>query len=207
MKTKRIILSNVCPIIPHNVILNTFKQMGIRIVSPISFITVGFTETGFTHILSFRRQVYIYPDDANKLAASLQVNYNDTSYWIFISTDNLECFQCKRQGHLVKHCPNSTNDTQQQIKSSSLPTQVRDTNEDSFPPLITEKQQSLNEEYKGSTRNKISNKRPLSTSSNSSSPLAGPMTMDKNVTPTTMDASSSSNREIYLFVAPTRRFT
>ena len=80
MKTKRIILSNVCPIIPHNVILDTFKQMGIRTDSPISFIRVGFTETGFTHILSFCRQGYIHPDDVNKLPESLQVNYDDTSY-------------------------------------------------------------------------------------------------------------------------------
>ena len=137
MKTKRIILSNVCSIIPHNVILNAFKQMGIRTVSSISFIKVGFTE-GFTHILSFRRQVYIHPDDVNKLPESLRVNYDDTSYWIFISTDNLKCFQCKREGHLTKHCPNSNNKPQQQIESSSLSTQVRDTNKaESFPPSET----------------------------------------------------------------------
>ena len=98
VKTKRIILSNVCPIIPHNVILDVFKQMGIRIVSPIFFIRVGFTETEFKHILSFRGQVYSHPDDVNKLPESLQVNYDETSYWIFISTDNLMCFQCKREG-------------------------------------------------------------------------------------------------------------
>ena len=83
---------------------------------------------------------------------------------------------------------------------------MRDTNkEDSFPPLITEKQQSLNDEYKGLTRNKISNKESFSTSSNSSSQLVGPTTMEKNVTPTTINASSLSNREASPFVAPTRR--
>ena len=41
MTTKRIILSNVCPIL-HNVILDAFKQMGIKTVSLISFIRVGF---------------------------------------------------------------------------------------------------------------------------------------------------------------------
>ena len=129
MKIKRIILSNVCPIIPHNVILDAFKQMGNKTVSPFSFIRIRFIETGFTHKLSFCRQVYIHPDDVNKLPENLQVNYDETSYWILISTDNLKCFQCKREGHLAKHCPNST-----------LPIQVRDTNkEDSFPPLTTEK--------------------------------------------------------------------
>ena len=70
VKTKRIILSNVCPIISHNVILDAFKHMGIRIVSPISFIRVGFTETELKHILSFRRQVYVHSDDVNNLPES-----------------------------------------------------------------------------------------------------------------------------------------
>ena len=85
---------------------------------------------------------------------------------------------------------------------------MRDANkEDSFPPLITEKQQSLHEEYNSPTRNKISNKRPLSTSSKSASPLAGPTTMDRNITLSTKDASFPSHREATLFVAPTRRPT
>ena len=33
MKTKRIIFSNVYPIMPHNVILEAFKQMGIHLSS------------------------------------------------------------------------------------------------------------------------------------------------------------------------------
>ena len=41
-KTKRIILSNVRPIIFHNVTLDAFKKMGIKTVSLISFIRVGF---------------------------------------------------------------------------------------------------------------------------------------------------------------------
>lgn len=41
MKTKRIIHSNVYPIILHNVISNVFKQMGIRTVSPTSFVKIG----------------------------------------------------------------------------------------------------------------------------------------------------------------------
>ena len=84
-------------------------------------------------------------------------------------------------------------------------------NKDSFAPLTTAKQQSLNEEYRGPTRNKVPNKRPHSTSSESSSQLTGPTIMEKIVTPTTMDASSHSNmghishHKASPFVAPTKR--
>ena len=80
-------------------------------------------------------------------------------------------------------------------------------NKDSFAPLTTAKQQSLNEEYRSTTRNKIPNKRPLSTSSEGSSQLTGPTIMEKIVTNTTMDASSHSNIEASPFVATTKRST
>ncbi|OAD56672.1 hypothetical protein WN48_03135 [Eufriesea mexicana] len=66
MKTKRVILlSNVCSIIPYNVIPNIFKQMGITTISPISFVKMRFTEARFIHILNFYRQVYIHQEDVN----------------------------------------------------------------------------------------------------------------------------------------------
>ena len=66
-----------------------------------------------------------------------------------------------------------------------------DSNKEASVPLNTEKQQDLNNEYMDLSRNKISNKRPLSTSSTS---IPHAVTINKNVTPTLMDANSPSNR-------------
>nr|XP_012147361.1 PREDICTED: uncharacterized protein LOC105663392 [Megachile rotundata] len=66
-KAKRVILSNVCPIIPHSVIEAKLLELNVTKKSQISFIKAGMNDPGYTHILSFRKQVYIEPEDINKL--------------------------------------------------------------------------------------------------------------------------------------------
>lgn len=126
-KNKRVILSNVCPIIPHSVIEDKFKEMHIQIKSQISCIRAGMNEPGYSHILSFRRQVYIDPDDISKLPNVTQINYDSTLYWIYLTTDQVACFLCKQAGHLAKHCKNAETNTQSEINSSQL---VPDENSD-----------------------------------------------------------------------------
>lgn len=120
-RNKRIVLSNVCPVIPHNVIEDIlFKELNIKIKSPITFMKVGISEPGFSHILSFRRQFYIAPEDVKSLPDSFQVNYEDTNYWLYVTTDALKCFTCNNMGHLAKHC-------QQNKTESSQPTELEKT--------------------------------------------------------------------------------
>lgn len=104
-KNKRIVLSNVCPIIPHNVLEEKFKSLNIRMASKITFLKAGLSEPGFSHILSFRRQVYVNPDDANSIPESMEVEFDGTKYWIYLSTDLISCFICKSHGHIARHCP------------------------------------------------------------------------------------------------------
>lgn len=104
-KNKRIVLSNVCPVIPHHIIENRLKEMNVAIKSPITFMKVGIAEPGFSHILSFRRQLYVAPEDIKLLPESFQISYDDTNYWIYVSTDALKCFTCNNMGHLAKYCP------------------------------------------------------------------------------------------------------
>lgn len=106
-KAKRIILSNVCPIIPHEIILKELAKVNISPVSPISFIKAGIHEPGYSHILSFRRQLFINPEDINKVPPSLSFSYDDTVYWIYLSMEKLTCFLCKEEGHLAKFCNNA----------------------------------------------------------------------------------------------------
>lgn len=103
-RNKRIVLSNVCPVIPNYVIEQKFKELSINVMSPITFMKVGIADPGFSHILSFRRQLYINPDDEVRLPESFQLSFEGTNYWIYISTDALKCFVCNTMGHLAKNC-------------------------------------------------------------------------------------------------------
>lgn len=113
-KAKRIIVSNVCPIIPHSHIEDELTKFNIKPVSTITSIRAGINDPGFSHILSFRRQMYIQPEDVSKLPESLKITYDNTTYWIYFSTEKITCFLCKEEGHLARHCKNGESHLQQQ---------------------------------------------------------------------------------------------
>lgn len=105
---KRIIMSNVCPTIPHHLIENELKIIGLELVSPTSFLKVGIIDEQYSHVFSFRRQIYVSPpEESFELPSSLAINYEDTIYRIFLSFDQITCFLCKREGHIAKNCPSS----------------------------------------------------------------------------------------------------
>lgn len=64
---QRIMLSNVPPIIPHSQIEEIFKNNNIRLNSKITFLRAGIMGAEFSHILSFRRQIYVNPEDIKSL--------------------------------------------------------------------------------------------------------------------------------------------
>lgn len=109
-KTKRILISNVQPLIPSSVIENELASCGITPMSKITHIKASsITTTGFSHLMSFRRQVYIQPEDISKLPETLKISYDDMASWIYFSTDKLICFKCKEEGHTQKFCKNQLN--------------------------------------------------------------------------------------------------
>ena len=56
-KMKRIILSNVCPVIPHYVIIEELKnKCDIHAISQMTFICVGIIVPGLSYIQSYPRQ-------------------------------------------------------------------------------------------------------------------------------------------------------
>lgn len=117
-KAKRIIISNVCPIIPHSVIENVFTTNNIKLASKISFVKAGIPGQGFSHIMSFRRQVYVSPEDIDRLTESTTVYYDGATYRIFFTTDEMSCFNCHQTGHLAGQCP--TPNTSNQQKTTNL---------------------------------------------------------------------------------------
>ncbi|CAI6347178.1 unnamed protein product [Macrosiphum euphorbiae] len=102
---KRIILANVYPNIPHAIIIEALKEHNITPTSPISFLRAGIHIEGLTHILSFRRQMYISPEDENKIPSSILINFENANYRVFLSNDELTCFLCKKIGHTSNNCP------------------------------------------------------------------------------------------------------
>lgn len=104
---KRIILSNVSPDIPNGIVENALKDIGLQLASPVTHLRAGFPGEEFGHILSFRRQVYVSPpqDSILEFESSILINYEDNSRRIFLSTDTMECFLCKQEGHIAINCP------------------------------------------------------------------------------------------------------
>lgn len=107
---KRLILSNVCPSIPHFLLEDEIRKLGFKTASPLSFLKAGLSGEEYAHILSFRRQIYVLPDDDLQLPSSIVVQFEETSYRIFLAFDTLICFNCKAKGHIAKQCT----ETQQQ---------------------------------------------------------------------------------------------
>jgi hypothetical protein len=110
---KQFIISNAHPIIPHDIITEHLLSFNIKTLSPISFLKAGFQDE-LSHISSFRRPVYIHPDDIEKVPGSLIVNYDNTDFRIFLTDDTLTCYLCKQTGHTSNYCKkelNSTNTT------------------------------------------------------------------------------------------------
>jgi len=60
---KRIIISNVSPVIKNEDIISHLKNLNIQMLSHITHINAGFNITKLANILNFRHQVYINPND------------------------------------------------------------------------------------------------------------------------------------------------
>lgn len=98
--TKRFIIANAHPIIPHDVIIENLILEGIKPVSPITFMKAGF-QNELAHISSFCRQLYTHPDDIANVPSSLLIKYDSTDFKIFLT---LTCFLCKQSGHTSNFC-------------------------------------------------------------------------------------------------------
>ncbi|CAH1113465.1 unnamed protein product [Psylliodes chrysocephalus] len=106
--TKRILISNVSPFIPHEVIENAVKNLGLHLASRVSFLKAGFSDDEYIHIQSFRRHIYVFPTYDNfELQTSILISYDGVDHRIFLSTDKMECFICKQIDHISTTCPNA----------------------------------------------------------------------------------------------------
>uniref|UniRef100_A0A2S2NXB3 Transposon TX1 uncharacterized protein n=1 Tax=Schizaphis graminum TaxID=13262 RepID=A0A2S2NXB3_SCHGA len=107
---KRFIISNVCPSIPNQAIIDALKKLNIVPISQITHLKAGIKVEGYEHIMSFRRQIYINYDDVPKLPNSILINVDDNQFRIFFTDDKITCFSCKSIGHTTTNCNKNTED-------------------------------------------------------------------------------------------------
>lgn len=193
---RRIIVSNVSPYIPHETIAAALKAIGLKLVSQISFLRAGIPGDEFSHVLSFRRQVYVTPLENNAtLPTSIIIKYEETNQRVFLTFDDMTCFLCKQPNHVVANCPNTTTGSIDPPTSVSLtsPQNITPTNEATLTPIPTSDPTNQSGTVLFPDPNdKTTKKRPISTDSSSMSSL-----------PETGDfISHSRTQDEYAFTSP-----
>ncbi|CAH1101636.1 unnamed protein product [Psylliodes chrysocephalus] len=99
---KRALISNVSPSIPHELVEKALRDYGLQLASLVSFLKVGILGDDYSHIIGFRRQVFVIPQSENPVI----IPHDNNSFRIFLSFDKMEFFLCKSIGHVEKICPN-----------------------------------------------------------------------------------------------------
>lgn len=103
---KRLIFNNVDPTIPHEVIENKLREIGLKLTSEMNSLRAGIHEAGYQHILSNRRQIFVEDEENTIIPESFKIDYEETSYRIYISDDSEYCVFCKKHGHKEEKCHN-----------------------------------------------------------------------------------------------------
>lgn len=138
-QNKRIIISNVRPEIPNTVIIEELQNLGITPKSTITNLKAFSVDPLFSHISSFRRQVYIASEDADKIPGVRQLTFEGGTYYVYFSSDKIVCYKCKKEGHIAKNCRDHLEDetaaTGSLTQRSEVLTQLR--NEPYLPEVAT----------------------------------------------------------------------
>lgn len=119
--SERIVLSNVCPSIPHEIIEKEITTLGLKPMSPMTFLRVAISNPEYSHIMSFRRQIYIEPLVNTTLPDSFLISFENTQYRIYVTSDNQTCYICKQKDHIAAECPKKSTETTSNRPNPKLP--------------------------------------------------------------------------------------
>lgn len=122
---RKVMLSNVPPFIKDDVIERELLRYG-QIVSAIKKIPVGCKSPLLKHVVSFKRQVFmVLKQGHEELNLSFKFTIDGFDYVIFVTTETMKCFNCNKEGHLYRFCPEKekekeTNTIQTQNNNASV---------------------------------------------------------------------------------------
>ncbi|KAL7853154.1 hypothetical protein SRHO_G00189390 [Serrasalmus rhombeus] len=103
--SKKVILSNVPPFIKDELMARELSRYG-KVVSPICKIPLGRKNPLISHLVSFRRLVFMVLKDGEDLDLVLKFSVDGFEYAVYISSETaMKCFWCGQVGHLVRTCP------------------------------------------------------------------------------------------------------
>ena len=94
------------PFIPNADIERELSRFG-RLAGAIRMIPLGCKNANLKHVLSFRRQVFMFLNTPS-LNVSFRCLHEGRSYMVYASTGELRCFGCGNVGHVRMNCPNAT---------------------------------------------------------------------------------------------------
>lgn len=129
----KIMLSNVYPFITSQMLQNEIVKFG-KLTGPIRDISTGSKIDECLHVKSFRKIAYVLIEDLSAVPETLRFEVEGMNHIVFISMDDVLCHKCKRKGHIMKNCKNTT-DTEQ--NSASLSTKKSPQDLRNFPNLPT----------------------------------------------------------------------
>ena len=142
------------PVIPNHIVIEALKSKGIQILSHISEIRASTSKPGRTHIMSFRRQFYMKEEDESSLPETLQITFDNTTYWTYLSTDSASCFVCKQTWHISKACPNATSNLTNFLQPSPINENNLISSQKSIPGSVVLFNQLLNQKRPPPTTNR-----------------------------------------------------
>lgn len=109
---KKIMISNVPPFLKNEMLEKELGRHG-KLVSPIKMIPISSKSPHLKHVMSFRRQVLMIPKKSNEeLNLIFKFKVDDFEYTVHVTSETMKCFGCGSVGHLIRSCPDKTNNSQ-----------------------------------------------------------------------------------------------
>ncbi|XP_051775232.1 uncharacterized protein LOC127525935 [Erpetoichthys calabaricus] len=103
--SRRVTISNAPPFLKNETIAKELERHG-RLVSKIRYIPLGCKSPDLKHVLSFRRQVYMVLNRMDgDLNVAMKFRVDGFDYVIFVTLNEMKCFGCGSEAHLIKQCP------------------------------------------------------------------------------------------------------
>lgn len=119
LKATKYYLNRVCPSIPSTYLHDIITNLGINISSQIKREKMNNDDDAYSHIYSFRRTFYGFPEKDAIIPDSVLINYENENHRLFITTEIKRCSICHKIGHLRDVCKQKENEIENEKEMSN----------------------------------------------------------------------------------------